>query len=223
MTRITVVTTPSDSYNLVTLAQAKQALQIDTETTTYDALIRQLIARASDTFARACDRVFALEEVTDTFRSTSCFDVLRLSHYPVVEITDVTINGSTLDETGYFVDATKGLIYLEGLGVSYRWPQASWQRYGSAVVNYSGGFVLPGGEEPEGSLLLPADVTAAVLALISLNYLDITSARDSDLRSEDIPGVISQTFASSSTTTSSEAFPATVSDAIARYRVPVIA
>lgn len=222
MTRITVVTTPADSYDLVTLAQAKQSLEIETADTTHDALLRQLIARASDTFARACDRVFALEEVEETFRFNTSTEALRLSHYPVVEITDVTVSGGALADTDYFVDADKGLLYNDSF--CGRWGSAfQFSRMVKVVVNYTGGFVLPGGEEPEGSRLLPADVTAAVLALISVNYLDITSARDSDLRSEDIPGVISQTFASSTSTTSSEAFPAPVSDAIARYRVPVIA
>jgi hypothetical protein len=136
------VLTPAESYALVTLDEVKDMLGLSETDTSEDEQINMWIDQYSDVVATMCNRVFAYEEVQETWRGDSMpFDSPRLflTHYPVKD-TDITSvespRGSVIDPSLYEIENGSGKLRIEG----------AWSE--PVTVTYSGGYLLPD-EAPE--------------------------------------------------------------------------
>jgi hypothetical protein len=130
---ITTVTTPSDTYDLMTLDEIKLKLGI-MATGLSDELLQTLVTAYSDVIATLCNRVFAKETLTETWRGIDD-NRLFLSHYPIATPDDIASiecpRGSTMDPSGYEIELRSGKIELYAT-------QAE-----PIVVTYTGGYALP--------------------------------------------------------------------------------
>jgi hypothetical protein len=132
------VTTPATVFNLVDLSVVRAALDVPDNSD--DAALTGFISRASDVIARHCNRVFALETVTEQFRLDELRAEIILSRYPVVEITSVVSdNGTTLAVSDYEVDKAKGIISRLYNDRACYWPACK------STIVYSAGYELPAG------------------------------------------------------------------------------
>lgn len=136
------VLTPADSYALLTLAELKAILNVSSTDTSEDPQLQMWIDQYSDVIATMCNRVFAYEQVEETWRADSPpFDRTRLflTHYPVADA-DITAvespRGSVLDPAGYEVENASGKLRIEG----------AWTE--PVTVTYSGGYQLPDAAPP---------------------------------------------------------------------------
>jgi hypothetical protein len=124
---------PADSYDLISLDEAKLMLGITDATS--DEMISNQIATYSDVIATMCNRVFAKEKVSETWR---CLQGNRifLSHYPIAIETDIESihcpRGTLLDPSGYEIELKSGKIELFGSVMTE-----------PVVVTYTGGYDLP--------------------------------------------------------------------------------
>jgi hypothetical protein len=136
------VLTPADSYALLTLQELKTMLGLSLTDTTEDAQLQMWIDQYSDVIATMCNRVFAYEEVQETWRGDSMpFDCPRLflTHYPVADADVETVEsprGSVIDPSTYEVENECGKMRIEG----------AWSE--PVTVTYWGGYALPD-EAPE--------------------------------------------------------------------------
>lgn len=157
---VTVVE-PASDYLLTTLARAKAELGI-TETDDDDVLT-DMIVRASSAIERECRRKFGVETVTETLDGTGS-RLLGLSRYPIVEVTEVTEDGTALESTEYSIeDADAGALYRAN----------GWGRSGGlrmwGTEAYSSGYILPGYQDQRYSVtyragyLLPGQVNPFIL------------------------------------------------------------
>jgi len=157
---ITVVE-PAADYLLTTRERAKAELGITT--TTDDDIISDMIVRASSAIERECRRKFGVETVTETLDGTGS-RLLGLSRYPIVEVTEVTEDGTVLETTEYSVESAED-------GALYR--ANGWGRTGGlrmwGTEAYSSGYILPGYQDLRYSVtyragyLLPSDVNPWIL------------------------------------------------------------
>lgn len=210
--RISRTMVPADSMALVTLAQAKAVLGIDPADTSQDAALTQHIDQVSLAIGNYCDRIFVHQTYRDQFRYTCSWiapgEPLRVRQFPIVTdvagapLLIVTEDGAAVDPAGIEIDSETGLVYrlTSTLGVG------TWTGM-SIVTDYDGGF------EP-----IPADVQGAALEWITARWA--ARGRDPALRSETIPDVISQVWATTSDMTSSTfAVPGGVQSLLAPYRL----
>jgi hypothetical protein len=79
------ILTPATSYDLITLAELKVMLGIQSTDTSQDAQLQMWIDQYSDYISTLCNRVFAYEEVRETWRAdpTHASNRIYLSHWPV--------------------------------------------------------------------------------------------------------------------------------------------
>ena len=220
---ILTLATPAASYNLIDLATLKADLGITT--TADDAYLTNRIASSSATVANYCNRVFPVEGLSwqffpakDGWPWTVSEDIqpLQLPRWPLVTITSVveTIAGvaTTLTlGTDYLADMTRGQFTRLNL---YGFPRR-WHPNPVAVV-FSAGYATTLAPS-SGALALPADVIEATELLVKNAYYART--RDGMVKSENIPGVISTSWA----TPNDDGMPADVAAKLKNYRVPVVA
>jgi len=98
------------------------------------------VTAASKLIADICGRVFALQNVTETFRirwHEKC-EALSLSRFPIVGDILIDVNDVSLVDTSYEVNAESGQVWR-------LW--SHW--HGVVSVTYSGGYNLPT-DAPEG-------------------------------------------------------------------------
>lgn len=123
---------PASSYDLISLAELKALLGISADDTTGDATLQLQITSYSDVIATMCNRVFAKEKVSETWRCLQGNRVF-LSHYPIAALSDIVSiecpRGSTI--TGYEIELHSGKIELY---------QSTSE---PIVVTYTGGYNLP--------------------------------------------------------------------------------
>ncbi len=142
--RFETVAIAAANYNLTDLASAKDELSISN--TTHDAFLTRKIVQASEAIATYCQRVFAVERLTETFYfidDDSNLNVdsspapLQVSRFPVLRIASLTENAVTLVEgTDFVVDPKTGQINrLNCIGTGMR----RWY-CGPVVVTYDGGY-----------------------------------------------------------------------------------
>jgi hypothetical protein len=118
----------ADDFNLVTLEEVKSFLNVQTDND--DARLTELIAFASRVIADICDRVFALEKVSETtVLYGSAEGGLLLNRYPVVEIESITNGDNIVTEDTYTLDAGGGVLHGPLIGKN--------------TIVYSGGYELP--------------------------------------------------------------------------------
>ena len=134
---------PAGPYDLVSLDEMKMKLMIPPTTTTFDALLTELITNTSETIARMCNRVFAQEQVDENFLQLNdgngTTQRLYLSRWPVAltDIVSINQNGNDILTSGtWMLEESTGTLYQ--LINSGPW-------YGTVEVVYTGGYVLPDG------------------------------------------------------------------------------
>jgi hypothetical protein len=120
----------AENFQLVTLRDAKLALNIPESSTSSDAQLELLIKWCSEEIAIMCNRNFAQESVTERFSDFDNAPRLFLSYAPVKEIVSVTDDDVVIDPADYVVDVRNGILSME-------W----WS--GATVIQYTGGYDLP--------------------------------------------------------------------------------
>lgn len=214
---ITTVVTPATAAAkiFVDLATVKSYLGI-TENND-DAFLNLLRGWVSAEIAGYCNRVFAVETVTDElwpqrdpypWLIPGGVKPLQLTRFPIIPagVTSVIENAVALvDGTDYRVDYEKGqLTRLNSASIYPRqWPP--W----AISVTYSAGYN-------------PMDPPIVDAALRLVNARRLSRGRDPYLRQESIPGVLERQFWIP-TGTDVGNMPPDVSDILDNYRIPVIA
>lgn len=155
-TSITVVT-PATSTSLVNIDEARLALNLSksTDMTAHDQ-VELFIQWASGEISTLANRVFAREEVVETFRNIDGSTVrLYLERWPVAEIASVDENGVLLvNGTDYEIDAGSGTLARLG--------DTAWTE--PVIVTYTGGYQLPNDAPPalkQATLLLTREAYQA--------------------------------------------------------------
>jgi len=132
MADVTVkIITPATEFALMSLDELKIALGAPTGTPASDAQWEWLIDVNSATISELCNRVFAKEEVEETWRDVQNNQRIFLTHYPVAaaDIVSVATNGG--DRLDYELEETSGKLQIF----------TNWLE--PVVVHYTGGFDLP--------------------------------------------------------------------------------
>lgn len=178
MSSIVTVTEAAASFDLTTLANVKAELNITTGTN--DAVLRRYITGASAAAAKFCNRVFAVETVSELFlRGHSCFarrGPLQLARWPLITVTSVTEDDGLLAvDDDYIVSAPNGqLVRMSGDAVS------RWSSFNVTAV-YSSGFAT-----------VPADLEDAVIRMVTKRWS--AKGRDATLKQREIPGVLNESY-----------------------------
>lgn len=141
---ITKILTPANTYDLLTLDAIKLAMGIAPTDTSQDAQLSEDITRYSDIVSSLCNRVFAREEVRETWRGVSedgDFPLKRLflSHWPAAEADIASVEsprGTTLDPSAYEFEEASGKLELFA------------SQSEPIVVTYTGGYILPDDAPP---------------------------------------------------------------------------
>ena len=165
---VTVTTPRTDGGLLVDLEALKIELQITT--TVNDDYLESLLLRVSEAIEQHCNRVFAVETVSEVIRPDPCAmprDRLILTRAPVLAFTSVTVDSETLSASDYEADNEAGLIYRLSADARTSWSGAK------ITAVYSTGFAA-----------LPGPVKDGIFELIKLRQAART--RDPALRSENI-------------------------------------
>jgi hypothetical protein len=184
-----IVNVANTNRDLTTLATIKDELGITD--TSLDAKLSRYITEASGIIAEWCNRVFAIETVTETMRNASrrSYSIsnpwqgqqqaLILQRYPVVSLISISENDVLLDPSNYEVDAINGEIQrLDSNGQYSLWSAAK------IVINYSAGFALPTG--------LPSGIERACIMLVK--QFAASGDRDPMVQSERTDGIGSTQF-----------------------------
>ena len=212
MNRVLTVITPAYSVDLTILANVKA--ELDLTTTVEDVDLETWIDQASALISAVCNRVFGSETVKQTFRTrgNSCgqwptYEKIILDRTPVTAFTSVVENGTTLVEgTDFECDTESGIMTRLSGDYEKRWD------FRVLEVTYTGGYELLG--------TLPLPLERATITLVK--QFRSASKRDPLLKSEDIPGVLSQTFWVGGTGKESNGLPQDVETMIAPYRnIPI--
>lgn len=178
MSGILSVITPAATTALTTLAAVKTDLGLTTSTD--DDYLTSLILRVSGTIAGWIGRPLGVQSLVETCRqahgsyhafypyppsygarSSLASRPLVLSCVPVVAISDVSEDGTSLTTDDYEIDSASGLLWRLSGSVRCAWAASS------VVVTYDAGFVLP---QDGGTRTLPIAVEEAALSLIRNNY-----------------------------------------------------
>lgn len=200
MESLLTVTTPATSFNLTTREAVKA--ELDLKSNDLNTWIDLKLPRLSAICSAYCRRVFAKQTYSEIIRPdrrtgdtrpvgtlsrltrmTAPPEYIGLHEYPIVSITSVDEDGTILVlNTDYEYDPRIAGLYR--LGSETRVP---WEALKTTVV-YQAGYVLPGNANAN----LPGDIEEAILTFMKMAYRGRT--RDPSLRSQDIPGVIAETY-----------------------------
>jgi hypothetical protein len=208
---ITTVTTAASSYDLTTLANVKTELGLSDGS--QDATLKRYIAYASAAAAQYCNRKFQVETIEDQIWPASqltpvaaTFETLQLSRWPEVSIVSFTEDGTALVEgTDYVIEKDVGqAIRLDAQsGRRRRWNATP------KVVQYTAGYSA-----------IPSEVEDAVIRMVTRRFR--AKGRDPNLRQQNIPGVLEQSWWIATGSDSGNLTPDIV-DLLDNYRAPVIA
>lgn len=170
----TSIETAASTYDLVTLTRAKLELGI-TGDSQDDVLALQIADASAAARSYLCWPVVA-ETLIDRYRDLVCGSIW-LSRYPVGVVTSVVEDGVTLTaDDDYELDETTGQVWrLDGNDCRRMWT------FRKVVATFVGGF------NP-----VPVDIQKAVLKL--LTQFRLSQGRDSQVKSEEVPGVLRQDF-----------------------------
>lgn len=192
MQSLLTVTKKSDSYDLTILETVKNELNI--KDNSQDKKLELLIHQTSGAISTICNRIFAEETVSEVFRLHAgrvgrwhswgreelSVETLVLRRRPISSIISVIEDGMQLLTTEYETNFEAGLL-CRLTGSDFR---AAW--YANKItVSYIAGYVL--------LETLPYDLERACLLWVKANYIQ-DRRRDLGIRSEEVPGVINQTF-----------------------------
>lgn len=209
MTLISTVTDNANSYDLTSLANVKAELGISD--TNSDTLLARYITSASLAAEQYCNRAFVVESIQDQFFSderSSLFrnglEKLQLSRWPINDLTSVVENSVTLvANTDFITDVASGqLVRIDSNGNLRRWSVLP------IVVVYDSGYDT-----------IPGDIEDAVIRMVTRRFA--SKGRDPNLKQQNIPGVIEQSWWIATGTDSGNMSP-DISDILDNYRVPVV-
>jgi hypothetical protein len=130
------VLTPATNFDLMTLDEAKQMLGISLTDTSDDAQLAMFIDINSATISRLCNRVFAREEVSESWRELNGGNRVFLSHWPVLQADIQTVQsplGTMVSPDDWELE--------EGSGKVSFFTVAAVE---PVVITYWGGYNLPG-------------------------------------------------------------------------------
>ncbi len=212
---ILTVTSPATNFDLTTISDVR--LDLELTATDDDAWFAKAIKRASATAANYCNRVFAQQSYSeefmrDEFRSQyRDQEPLRLAQFPVTTVASVTEDGVVTDASLYELDGKAGLLHRLSGDANGR---EQWTGC-KIVVAYTAGYVLSGA-----SRNVPADLEDAVIRLVKAAHF--ARKRDPMLRSEDVSGVLSQSWWIGSASDNG-AIPPDIRSLLDEYYVPLVA
>ena len=174
---LSVVGQPGETM-LTTVAAVKDELGIEGPSRAQDVYLERLIRDASQEAVRFCRRPFARQRVRETgLEYRDGYVMVTLT--PVAEVHTLALDGQVVlgveiedADTGVLTGSGNALL---GLGEARWWndPFRALAPAGSrAVVEYTGGFVVPADEDAETPRTLPYDVEAAVIGMVKAAYQD---------------------------------------------------
>jgi uncharacterized phiE125 gp8 family phage protein len=173
------VVTPAKSYDLTVLATVKAELGITDRAE--DANLARWITQASVTIAKHCNRVFAQETVSETFRPRCREEGLLLTRFPISAIVSVVENDIPLTgDTDYELARDGGGSVLNRLRDDRDW---TWP-LGKIVVTYTAGYARIAD--------LPDGIERAAIVLV--NQYRYSADRDPQLRGEQTQNVGSSSY-----------------------------
>ncbi len=148
---VTILGPTSPVHDLTTLEEVNSALGIESNTAN-DGITAAQITSASRLIADECNagpdkmRTFGMLDLEESFRVEwiEPVHVLYLRQYPIQQLVSVTQLGNAVDPTLYDVDDEAGLLRMKQPG--FGWWRGDW--CGDIVVNYRGGYDLPGEAPP---------------------------------------------------------------------------
>lgn len=197
----TTVVTAATSTEMTTVATVRRELG-DAAASTADEDLRRWIQQHSAAAVRYINRKIAKETVLDVFRADwprsngsgvqKPVDVLMLSRWPVVSITSLVEDGTTLTADDYEVVEDTGELWRLDDDARVCWANSK------ISVTYQAGWEMV--DE------LPADLERAVIEMVKGSFF--SSARDPYLKQENVPGVLEQSFAIGSAGDNSAIAPA---------------
>lgn len=160
------------AQDLTTLATAKLWLPISSTNTADDTTLSRLITATSIDFMRATNRPDLLQnDYTEVHQGDGGTRMITF-HWPIVAVVHVSVAGSAVSEStdkilpGWYYDADID-------------PERVWNLYlngfvftdGAAVeIDYTAGYVQPGGTPTGGEIMLPEDIEQAILDWMSYRY-----------------------------------------------------
>lgn len=160
--------------DLTQLDTVKDELQLSTTATSDDDFIEQLIDEASDFIATWTGRTFGKATYIETLDANGGL-FLMLAKTPVVSISLVTDDGTTISSTTYEIDdADAGILFRE---TGWRSTQLSFHNIEAFPlhegkrdwsVTYVAGWDTPGSTATR---TLPYDVERACIDIVKTNYL----------------------------------------------------
>lgn len=162
---------------LVTLSDMKSYLNISDNS--QDAFLTDQLNLVSDTIEAYCRRVFnvATYEQTFYYQDYEPVSKMELFHFPLVSVTSIVEDGTTLSTSEYRVNLPTGIIHKD-CGFFYA---------KQTVVTYSAGFAT-----------LPSPVKSVVYSVVEERYNKKSSGVNlnfgSDVQRISIPGAISIDF-----------------------------
>lgn len=227
------VTTDAESKKLTTLDSVKDALGITGSDD--DTLINTMIDSASRRIASFCGREFARQVLSETMPGYGD-NTLMLSQTPVVTLTSVAYQGTTIDSGNYelsnrdtgeifndygFQDTAK---HIRGVGDI---PDPASRKNDYTVV-YTAGYYLPSFSEggsgvapTDPGLILPVDIQLAATELAKSIYLGRN--RDQSVKQEAATNVGSVTYhGGSSASEQHGGLPPFVAELLLPYRRALI-
>jgi len=206
---LTEVVTQAGTHDLVDQDAVKDELKLTATNVEHDAYLARTIAQVSAAVADYCNRVFAAEEIRDRIYSGLGLQQLRLSRFPVIDVTTATIadgaGGQTalVANTDFIVDKRLGyLVRLGAGGTPTRWFTSP------TTVTYRAGL-----ED------IPEPVQQATLRMVIARFHG--RGRDPTLRSQSTPGLGDQTYWIGSVPGAEGPFPDDIVVLLDAYRVPV--
>lgn len=163
------VSTIAPSLKLTTVTRVKAELGITS--TSDDALLGDIVDRASDAVGSYCHRTFAREVVSETLPAYGGIH-LQLDRTPVISVSSVTQNSSTVSTADYSIaDAERGWLYRRA---GWGWTAQTYEGLHSTWAWLDQGFPLPGQEEPNyvaaytaGYILPSENVTSSAISAAS--------------------------------------------------------
>jgi len=166
------VTTPAVHKEFTTLNVVKDEMLITGSSE--DAVLVDMIRQSRDLIVRYCNREFARETIQETLDSDGTVN-LMISRTPLVSITQIKDDGTTISSTLYSIDdADAGIIFREsGWTTTQLWGhnieafpihqgRRDWE------VTYVGGYIMPG--STEGTVTLPYDLERASIDIIKSKF-----------------------------------------------------
>jgi hypothetical protein len=171
MNSILTVTTPASSYDLTLVATVRTELGITNNDE--DTKITGWIRQASATIAKHCNRVFASETLTETFRGVANREILQLTRWPVSSITSITLDDdeAALDSAAdYEFDGANGHVFRLVSDLRTNWVA------NKIVVVYVAGYTL--------LAELPYDIERAAILLVK--QYRFSAKRDPLIKSVDV-------------------------------------